>query len=208
MRGRSQPTLFLTVVKYRKHRFSVLLTLPTPIPRGNGCDSRKCLAVAHRSINRFHQQNPHCSYVCSCFLEIYQGFFVSEMARIQLPLGKRRTSGIFVISWGRRRMFRLGSPSSGGCQDSPGLWVLASGLAPLHGSPGPRGLYNTCLDREKALLQPPYQSPKSSACICPLLCLSLCPRRGTLSSLSRACLQGRDSDGRSCMLTVGGGHQC
>ena len=71
VRGCSQPTLFLTVVKYRKHSFSVLLTLPSPIPRGNGCDSRKCLAVAHHSINRFHQQNPHYSYVSSCCLEIY-----------------------------------------------------------------------------------------------------------------------------------------
>ena len=70
-RGRSQPTLFLIVVKYRKHRFSVLLTLPSPIPRGNGCDSWKWLAVAHRCINSFHQQNPHCSYVSSCCLEIY-----------------------------------------------------------------------------------------------------------------------------------------
>ena len=37
-------------------------------------------------------------------------------------------------------MFRLGGPSSGGYQDSPGLWVLASGQAPLHGSPGPLAL--------------------------------------------------------------------
>ena len=47
-RGRSQPTLFLIVVKYRKHRFSVLLPLPSPIlkafPGGSEVKASACNA--------------------------------------------------------------------------------------------------------------------------------------------------------------------